>query len=242
MLNLDEDVQRQSATVTSLGNAGIHVKCGKISFLIDPFFRGFEGRASSQWEGARRIEDAGMILITHAHWDHFNPDEVANSANRTGAVVVGPAAVIAKLKGLMPARGLIEAEPRAKDPSGKYACLKVEMAGMKVTAFRTSHGSGGHNSYLVEVPGLRLFHDGDNEHTDRFDFSTLVDLDALMLCPWHGSGWAAFIERIKPGHWFLIHMTADEIDEHARGEFLPQICDCVPMDAVALRPGESALV
>jgi hypothetical protein len=60
-----------------------------------------------------------------------------------------------------------------------------------------------------------------------------------MLCPWQGSGWQAFIEALKPGHWFLIHMTADEVDQHERGEFLSGITDRVPMEPIALRPGEA---
>ena len=154
---------------------------------------------------------------------------------------MGPAAVTGKLKEIVPASLLIEMEPVGCGSSGKYIGLRTQVGGLVVTAFRTMHSSG-HNSYLVELPGLRLLHDGDNEHTQHFDRDEVGNLDALMLCPWQGSGWADFIETIRPRNWFLIHMTGDELDQHARGEFMPDLCDRVPMEPVALRPGESLLL
>jgi len=224
--------------VRSLGNAGIQVTHGRLTLLVDPFFRGFEGVGTSQWEGAKQIERIDLILVTHDHWDHFSPEEVAKAVQRTGAIVVCPATVAGKLKGKVPKSSVIELEPRPAGGSGKYKGLRVELPGLTVTGFRTSHARG-HTSYLVEAPGLRFLHDGDNEQTQHYDRNELMHLDALMLCPWQGSGWVEFIEAIKPRNWFLIHMTVDELAEHARGEFFPGICDHVPMEPVVLKPGES---
>ena len=231
------DAIDMKTAITSLGNAGVQVTHGGHTFLIDAFYRGFVGVAASPWEGVKRIAKADAILVTHDHWDHFNPDAVAEASQRMGAVVIGPAPVISKLKGCLPVSSLLELEPAGRDRTGRYTGLRVETAGLVVTAFRTLH-SKAHNSYLVELPGLRVFHDGDNEHTEHFDVSALVNLDALMLCPWRGSGWADFIGKIRPRNWFLIHMTAAELDEHESGTFFADLCEKEPMASIALRPGD----
>jgi hypothetical protein len=115
------------------------------------------------------------------------------------------------------------------------------LAKATVTAFRTYHGRG-HNSYLVRAGGFAFFHDGDNEDTRPLDTAALAPVDALLLCPWQGSGWPEFVERLSPRRWFLIHMTQEEIAQHRAGRFLPDLCDRVPLPdrIVALAPGEAS--
>ena len=229
------------ATITSLGNAGIQVDHGGMTILIDPFF-GMPGETGvSRWECARRIGKIDLILITHEHWDHFNAADVENAVGRTGATVVGPAVVIRRLKGQLPPDALIELEPPVAGHGQPYRSLTATAAGANITAFRTAHAKG-HNSYLVVLPGLRFFHDGDNERTQDFDRAPLMRLDALMLCPWQGAGWVEFIEAIRPANWFLIHMDGEELGRHAEGKFFPELCDRLPMDPIALRPGESRAI
>jgi len=109
-----------------------------------------------------------------------------------------------------------------------------------ITAFRTFHAMG-HNSYLVETPAFRFFHDGDNEDTRRLDAAALGRLDALLIGPWQGSGWVEFVERLAPARWFLMHLSEEELDQHEAGAFLPDLCGHVPLPdrLVVLRPGQS---
>lgn len=227
--------------ITSLGNAGFQVTRGQTCILIDPLFRGLPGKAASPCAGTHGTSMTGLILITHDHWDHFNADDVAQVVGRTGAVVIGPQNVVRKLSALVPAASLIELEPAAFGQSEKGAGMSTRTADMAITAFRTCHGEG-HNSYLVELPGLRFFHDGDNERTQCLDRSLLKNLDALMMCPWQGSDWVEFIDTLKPRYWFVMHLTEDELDAHERGEFFPDFCDHVPAGLVALRPGGSMVL
>ena len=215
--------------ITALGNAGFLLADGTTDLFLDPFVQMDPG---SQPLGTASVRENSVILITHDHWDHLNMRAVIEAAHR-GAVVLGPEPAIAKLSRQVPQRSLIQLEP---DDVG--ARVAADVAGARVTAFRTRHGQA-HNSYLVELAGFRLFDDADNEHTECIDRSALQNLDALILCPWQGSGWVDFIEGIRPRHWLLMHMTEEEFVEHERGKFLSDLCDHIPMDPAALRPGRS---
>ena len=131
----------------------------------------------------------------------------------------------------------MELEPAAATAGRHAATRSVKLPAAQVTAFRTFH-SRDHNSYLVETAAFRFFHDGDNEDTRRIDTSLLEKLDAFFIGPWQGSGWVEFIDRIRPEHWFMMHLTREELDQHAKGQFLPDLCDHVPEGLVTLSPGQ----
>jgi L-ascorbate metabolism protein UlaG (beta-lactamase superfamily) len=224
-----------SATIISLGNAGFLVEAGGKRVYIDAFhgLPPFPGELPAE-------RTAGLILVTHAHWDHFKARPAAAAAGRTGAAVAGPATVTAALRGRVPPERLIELEPpAAPGGGGPLQPAALQARGIGVTAYRTVH-SRDHNSYRVELPGLRFFHDGDNEDTRRLDASALGGLDALFIGPWRGSGYIELVERLAPRRWFLMHLTRDELEEQERGTFLTATCGCdrVPPGLVALRPGE----
>jgi L-ascorbate metabolism protein UlaG (beta-lactamase superfamily) len=229
-----------SVEITATGNAGFHVAAPGASVFIDAFWdsglRLFGGRRASVAEHL----PADLILVTHAHWDHFSPNRVAEAAARTGASVVGPADVASRLRGHVREGALIVLEPPETPGGGPAGSAGVELPGATVTAFRTRHG-GGHNSYLVRAGAFSYFHDGDNEDTRPLAPAALAPLDVLFLCPWQGSGWVEFVERVSPRRWFLTHLLDEELDAHAAGRFLPELCDRVPLPdrITALRPGET---
>lgn len=228
-----------SFEVTSTGNAGIQLEAGTRIF-IDSFFKGLPFVGTMPLLEPASVTRADLILVTHNHPDHFNQAATLTVARQTGATVIGPAPVIAQLATELPARQLQELEPEAaRTGCARSAVITLPFA--KVTAFRTFH-SKGHNSYLIETPSYRVFHDCDNEDTSRLDVKALGNIDALFLCPWQGSGCSAFVERLKPRYWFLIHMTSGEIQEHKAGTFLPGLCEKIPGNVVALNPGETFTV
>jgi L-ascorbate metabolism protein UlaG (beta-lactamase superfamily) len=215
--------------LTALGNAGFLVDAGTKAVFLDPFI---QASPDAQRLGEASVGEGSSILITHDHWDHLNVRAVTEAAGR-GATILGPEPAIRALSRQVPKHALVQLEP---DDIG--ACAVADIPGGRVTAFRSRHGQA-HNSYLLELGGFRVFDDGDNEHTECLGRSALQDLDALILCPWQGSGWVDFIAGTRPRHWFLMHMTEEEFRAHDGGKFLPDLCDHVPMEAVALRPGES---
>lgn len=225
-------------TIKLIANEGFEVCSGDVCFYVDAFFDGIPGLVkASDWLPAR---PAQAILATHSHWDHFDPALVAEAARRTGAAVVGPAKVMRSMRKLLPPERLVELEPPRAAGDEPAAAVSARVGPLAVTAFRTFHGQD-HNSYLVELPGLRLFHDGDNEDTRRITPERLGRLDVLMIAPWQGSGWAGFIEALAPRRWFMMHLDADELARHERGQYLGELCGRVPCPEalVVLRPRQA---
>ncbi|MDR0361777.1 MAG: MBL fold metallo-hydrolase [Planctomycetota bacterium] len=223
-------------TVTALGNAGVRLENAAGVVYIDPLFHFTPGVGGRPHLDAAGITDADLILVTHAHGDHLDPVKTLAALARTGAVLVGPESVTDQFRNRIPSNKVVTLEPpeRQKPPARESTTVR----GIGVAALRTYHGRG-HNSYLLEMDGIRILHDADNERTQPYDLDALGKIDALFLCPWQGSGAGQFVDRLKPGKWLLIHMTEEEIALHRRGRFLPPIVDPAPESVVALYGGES---
>jgi len=227
-----------SVEITLIGNEGFRVAAPSATVYVDAFYSPIRGVAGVPSMCSEDVSKADLLLITHAHWDHFNAFGVADAASRTNAFVIGPSHAIEELSGKVEASRLISMDPPRQDSRKGVPFAKKNFPFGSVSAFRTDHGEE-HNSYLVELGGFRFFHDGDNEDTRILDVSAIGRLDALMIGPWYGSGWAEFIEKVAPKKCFLMHMTEEELADHEKGKFLPEICSRVPEGLVVLRPGQT---
>ena len=230
----------------SLGNAGVELSGANRVIRVDAYFAHIARVGGAPVLNPDRDPPPDLLLVTHGHPDHFLPSAVALAYARAAAAgrpftVAGPRAALAALAGKLPPERLVTLEPREKSSPPDAAVYEDAASGARVTAFRTFHGPGGHNSYLIEFSGVRVFHDGDSERQQSYDAPRLAPLDALCSCPWQGSGWEAFLERLAPKRWLLIHMTPEELSDHARGAFLPPLMTRPgqPPAAVGLWPGET---
>ena len=221
--------------IMSTGNAGVFLENQGGRVYIDSFFRGVPGVGGGPFLRGSDAAKADLILITHSHYDHLHPEETRDAALASGAMVAGPAEAMDLLKKYLPSERLVtlEAPERKKPP----ATAAARIGSISITSFRTYHGRG-HNSYLVEMGGMRILHDADNERTQPFDLPSLGRVDLLLLCPWAGSGAGEFVTALNPGKWLLIHMTDEEIDQHRADSFLPGLVSPIPPGVAALRGGE----
>jgi L-ascorbate metabolism protein UlaG (beta-lactamase superfamily) len=225
--------------VTAIGNEGFLVQAGTVRVLVDAFYNPVLRVGAAPAPGVDTAR-ADLILVTHDHWDHFDPGATAAAAERAGALVAGPPSVTCQLKARLPAARLCTLAPPAAGPGAPYPAASAGLPCGRVTGFRTRHGRE-HLSYLVELPGFRFFHDGDNEDTRRIPRAQLGALDALFLATWQGADWARFVEELRPARWFLMHLNDEELDQCEAGAYFAGLCDRVPLPEalVALRPGQS---
>lgn len=222
-------------TVTSMGNAGVLLENSAGRVYIDSFFQEAPGVGGKPHLRGNEVGKADLILITHRHRDHLDLDETIAAVETSGATVVGPANTTKLFADVLPPERIVTLEPAEnKTPP---ASQKAVIGDITVTAYRTYHGRS-HNSYLIDMGGVRIYHDADNEQTQPIDIVGLGHVDLLLLCPWAGSGSGEFVNALKPDAWLLIHMTDEEIAQHRRGVFLPPLISPVPDNVYALSVGE----
>ena len=95
----DTNISASISSVTYLGNEGILFSDGKQKVLFDPFFHNVYGQYQAVPEDIQQAilsntppyDDIDLILISHAHGDHFTAETVAQYLKANKAVsLVGP--------------------------------------------------------------------------------------------------------------------------------------------------------
>jgi L-ascorbate metabolism protein UlaG (beta-lactamase superfamily) len=187
-----------------LGHASFRIDDGAARVYIDP------------WKLAGGAPKADVILITHAHFDHFSAEDIARIEQPT-TVFVAPADVAAKLK----AKHVIAAEP-----GGSYTAGPVKVTA--VPAYNTNkdfHPKANHwVGYIVTLSnGQRVYHSGDSDATPEMK---KVETDvALMPCggtyTMTAAEMAAAANEFKPAvlipmHWGDIVGSKADADQVAK--------------------------
>ncbi len=115
---------------------------GEVTVYIDP------------WKLPPGSPKADVILITHDHYDHCSPEDVAKIQKPDTVIVTIPAAA-KKLKG----------EVRTVKPGDKITVKGIEVEA--VPAYNTDkpfHPKGaGHVGFIVTLGGKRIYHAGDTD-------------------------------------------------------------------------------
>ncbi|MBI4173535.1 MAG: MBL fold metallo-hydrolase [Candidatus Aenigmarchaeota archaeon] len=155
-------LQLGQVTVEWLGHDSFRIKgAGKVLY-IDPF----------QVEG----EPADLILVTHEHYDHCDPDAV-NKLKKPDAVIVAPENCAAKLGAIrkaVPNTTIIE----------KQIDVRVVYA-YNINKFREPgkvfHPKGFGVGYIITISGKRIYHAGDTDQIPEMAKLGQIDLALLPV-------------------------------------------------------------
>jgi L-ascorbate metabolism protein UlaG (beta-lactamase superfamily) len=183
-----------------LGHATFRIDDGMAVIYIDP------------WKLSAGAPKADIILITHAHFDHFSSDDIAKIEKPT-TVFVAPADVASKLTG----KDVVTASP-----GGSYQAGTVKVTA--VAAYNTNKDfhpkANGWVGYVVTLSnGQRVYHTGDSDATPEMQ-AVQTDV-ALMPCggtyTMTGAEVAAAANVFKPAilipmHWGDIVGSRDDAD------------------------------
>ena len=93
--------------ITYVGNAGFLINIGDKKILIDALFKGFKGNYNLPQKVQDKLtlaqapfDDVDLILVTHAHGDHFNANMVSeHMKNNPKAIFASTQQVVDRLNG-----------------------------------------------------------------------------------------------------------------------------------------------
>ncbi|MDD4891285.1 MAG: MBL fold metallo-hydrolase [Phycisphaerae bacterium] len=144
-------------TVTWFNHASFRVASDKVVFYIDP------------WKIATEPKDANAVLISHSHYDHFSPDDIAKVL-APGGLVLGPEDVRARLTG-----------SRAVAPGEQVQVGTARVRGVAAYNIDKKFHPRGNNwlGWIIELDGKRVYYAGDTDLTP--EMSGLGPIDVAML-------------------------------------------------------------
>ena len=150
-LNLD------SLEITHLQHASFKIKTPDQMIYLDPF------KVSAG-------EPADLILITHEHFDHFDPASIKKISDPE-TIIVLPVYLSDKISGNIKPIKIGET---------------IKIAGLEITALpaynltKSFHPKDrGDLSYLIELDGKRIFFSGDSDNVP--EWKNLKNIDVAML-------------------------------------------------------------
>jgi len=181
-----------------LGHAGFRLK-GEVVVYLDPYLL------------PSNPEKADIILITHEHYDHCDPERV-RQLSKEGTVIVAPSACASKLGG----------EVKVVEPGDQMVVKNIEIVAVHAYNIgKPYHQKGAGVGYVLRLGGKNIYHAGDTDLTPEMENLKEVDIALLPIGGTYTMDLNEAAEAagvIKPGivipmHYNYISGTAADTDE-----------------------------
>ena len=199
--------------ITWIGQAGLYIEAEGLRILVDPYLS--DSVAKIEPKNTRRVPVdehfwevvPDVIICTHNHLDHVDPETLTHYLTRGGSVtVLAPEAAWQEVRKFEGGHNYVKFNRHSQWTAGK----------VRFTAVRAEHSDVHPIGLLIEAEGKRLYVTGDTLYnTDIFeDILPHAPIDAIFL-PINGVGnnmnmadARRFCEAIKPRvavplHWGL---------------------------------------
>ena len=163
-----------SARVTYIGNEGFLIEVGNQKVLIDALYRtGVPGYVVHPPSLRRSLERAlppydsvDVVLATHSHADHFDPESVGSYLVSSGATrFLSTPQAVSQLQSAFPAWRHVQGRVTACEPTIDEE-ESHEIDGIRVTALNLHHGENRpveNLGFLIEIGEWSFLHVGDTE-------------------------------------------------------------------------------
>src|SRR5262245_19113610 len=210
-------------TITALANAGVMLSDGTTAVLIDALFRdGIRPYARLEEKERTRLESAlppydavRLVLVTHWHADHFDPDALLAHLDRNprarGVVApqvkakAGAGAAAGRIETILPGRGAIATRA---------------VNGLEVSAVRLAHNPSRnfpeeHMGQAVRLAGRLVLHTGDADPVAA-NFKAaepLAPIDVAIVPYWYllsEEGRGLVRDQLRARHVVAVHVESEE--------------------------------
>jgi len=176
--------------VERIGHSGFRIESETDRLYIDAFDEILSGE-----------EPAGnLVLSTHDHWDHFDPEAITALATSDATAVVHEASDTEDI-GVDNIRQVRADESLAIDGVDVSAVPAHNLVRRREPG-KPFHPKGEGVGYIVEMNGTSVYHTGD---TAPLDHMADIDVD-VMLVPIGG----AYVMSLNDAYWAL-HMVQPEV-------------------------------
>lgn len=156
-----------SVTIRPIEHASFYLELPDRVIAVDPV-----GNAA-QYVG---LPQPDLILVTHEHGDHFDPDRLQALLGPKTRIISNPAAM-AKMPAALQARTTAMANGETADLDGVMITV---VPAYNITPDRLQyHPKGRDNGYVLTINGARFYIAGDTEATD--EMRALKDIHAAFI-------------------------------------------------------------
>ena len=177
--------------------------------------------------------DADAIFITHDHYDHLSPQDVAKVANKSTVVVV-PQSCVESANDKLGAESTVKIVAMAPGESREVAGLSVEAVhayNVQTERLQFHPQANDWLGYVVTVDGVRYYVSGD---TDQNPDNEKVSCDVALI-PIGGTYTmdpaqaAAFVNAIRPQAVVPTHYGSAVGPKDAVDAFVPLVDSSIPV-------------
>ena len=209
--------------ITYITNAGFLIEYESKKILIDalhswPNFQSTPDDVFNDMRAAKPpFEDIDLVLVTHPHPDHFNPDMIELFlANNMQTKLIAPPVAVELLKITAPERfeKFVENQIIMVD-IGVGEVLELSEKGVDLKVFGLEHGGPSNMlnfGFIINIDDKTLMHEGDSNISNEYFQSAYSDTDSLDVLfendPYHGDQERERIikDHIKPKYRIGIHI------------------------------------